>query len=92
MSKVIEKKIRTDYFDQVKSGQKTFELRLADWDCQPGDVLVLKEVDINGQYTGRSLRKKVGFIVKTKELDFFTPQEIEEHGYQVISLLEEGAA
>lgn len=92
MSKKIEKKITQKYFDLVKSGQKTFELRLADWDCKPGDTLVLNEVDENKEPTGRSLRKKVGYVLKTKDLeeDFFSPQELEEHGYQVISLLEEG--
>jgi ASC-1-like (ASCH) protein len=39
----IEKKIWPEYFEKIKSGEKTFELRLADWQCTAGDVLVLKE-------------------------------------------------
>ncbi len=89
MSKVIEKKILTKYFEKVQSGEKTFELRLADWDCEPGDALVLNEVDENGNLTGRSITKRVGSVVKTKDLEFWRQQEIEKYGYQVISLLEE---
>lgn len=84
---VIEKKISPEYFEQINSGQKTFELRLADWKCKPGDTLVLREVDKDRKYTGRELRKKVGYVLKTKNLSFFTPDEVEEHGYQIISLL-----
>ena len=39
----IEKKIVPQYFDAVASGKKKHELRLADWACKEGDVLVLRE-------------------------------------------------
>lgn len=92
MSKVIEKKILPEYFDQVAGGQKTYELRLADWDCQPGDVLVLNEVEPGTKKpTGRTIRKKVGFVGKTKDIDFFTKEEIDKYGWQIISLLDEDA-
>lgn len=39
----IEKKIWPEFFEKVLSGEKTYELRLADWDCAPGDTLLLKE-------------------------------------------------
>ncbi|MBI5071763.1 DUF3850 domain-containing protein [Candidatus Falkowbacteria bacterium] len=41
----IEKKIRPEFFDKISNGEKNFELRLADWECAPGDVLVLREWD-----------------------------------------------
>jgi len=87
--KNIEKKVLAKYFEAILSGKKTFELRLADWDCQEGDVLVLNEIDENGDVTGRTIRKRVGTIVKTKEIDFWTKEEIDKHGYQIISLLDE---
>ena len=37
--KRIEKKIWPEYFDKVASGQKTFEYRLDDFECEPGDML-----------------------------------------------------
>ena len=42
MSRTIKKKIASDYFDLVASGQKNFEVRLADWQCQEGDTLIVK--------------------------------------------------
>ena len=90
MSKTIEKKILPEYFDLIERGEKTYELRLADWNCEPGDTLVLVEIDNDTkQPTGRSLTRKVGFVGRTKDFDFWTKEEIDEHGYQIISLLEE---
>jgi len=40
MSKIIEKKILSEYFDKVARGEKTYELRLADWYCQSGDFVI----------------------------------------------------
>jgi len=87
----IHKKIDRQYYDEIASGKKTFELRLADWQCDPGDTLVLDEVDDNRQPTGRSLRRQVGYILKTKDFHAFTPEEVAQYGYQVISLLPEDA-
>ncbi len=88
MSKIIEKKILSEYFDKVANGEKTYELRLADWDCQPGDTLVLNEIDAKTkQPTGRSIRRRVGYVGKTKDLDFWSKEEIDKYGYQIVSLL-----
>ncbi len=90
--KTIEKKILSEYFDIVANDEKTYELRLADWDCERGDILVLNEIDsLTKQPTGRSLRKKVGYVGKTKDFDFWTKEEIDKYGYQIISLLDEDA-
>jgi hypothetical protein len=90
MSKAIEKKILPEYFDRIAAGEKTYELRLADWQCNQGDTLVLVEIDPKTKKpTGRSMRRKVGYVGKTKGLDFWTDKEISEHGYQIISLLDE---
>ena len=89
MSNIIEKKILKTYFELIQSGQKTYELRLADWKCEPGDTLRLVEIDDGTkQPTGRTMDKIVGFVGKTKDLDFWTEEEIREHGYQIISLLD----
>lgn len=88
----IKKKILTEYYEEIINGHKTFELRLADWECNPGDILILKEVDNNHQYTGREIRKKVGYVLKTKQIKLFEPEEVEHYGYQIISLLDEDKA
>ena len=87
MSKRIEKKIWPEYFEAILSGDKKFKLRLADWECKKGDILVLKEWNPDTkEYTGRSIDKVVKYIIKTKEADKFFPKEdIEKYGFQVIS-------
>ena len=83
----IEKKIWPEFFDKVQSGEKSFDVRLADWECKPGDVLVLKEWDPKTKkYTGRVLEKTVTYVRKTKDFKFFTKQEVDKFGYQVIAL------
>lgn len=90
MSKEIHKKTISSLFNEVVTGQKSFDVRLADWQCEPGDTLVLEEIDDNTrEYTGRSIRKKVGYVLYTDETDFFSKKDIEKYGLQVISLLEE---
>ena len=89
-NKTIEKKIPPEYFDRIAAGEKTYELRLADWECSQGDTLVLVEIDAKTKKpTGRTMRRKVGYVGKTKGLDFWTDAAIAEHGYQIISLLDE---
>ncbi|HVY01510.1 MAG TPA: DUF3850 domain-containing protein [Candidatus Nanoarchaeia archaeon] len=83
----IEKKTTKEYFDLIKTGKKKFDVRLADWECREGDILILKEWDPkNKTYTGREIRKKVGFVLKTKNLNFFDKKNIDKYGFQVISL------
>jgi hypothetical protein len=83
----IEKKIWPEFFEKTMSGEKTFELRLADWECKPGDVLVLKEWDPKTKkYTGRSVEKAVSYVLKTKDFKNFTRKEVDQFGYQVIAL------
>jgi len=83
----IEKKVWTGFFDELLSGEKTFDLRLADFECRHGDVLVLREWDPKTrQYTGRVLEKTVGYVLKLKDVKFFTEEDIKKFGYQIISL------
>lgn len=85
MPKRIEKKTWPEIFEAVRSGRKTFDLRLADWECKDGDILVLREWDPKiKKYTGRILEKKVNFVLKTKDIKFFSEEEIEKYGFQVI--------
>ncbi len=82
----IEKKIWPEFFDKVKEGIKTYELRLADFECQPGD-LVLKEWDPKTkQYTGRQLEKTITDVVKTKDLNFWSQEDIDKYGYQIVGI------
>jgi len=79
---IIKKKIWPEYFDLVSSGKKKFELRLADFDVAEGDTLQLEEWDPKTkQYTGRTIEKKVSFLLKFKLDDFGQGKEIKEKGY-----------
>ncbi len=83
----IEKKIWPEYFQAIADGKKKFELRLADFDVQEGDALLLREWDPEMKtYTGREIEKEVSFVIKTKDLNFWTSEEIEKYGFQIISL------
>ena len=82
----IEKKTVPELFEKIISCEKNFELRLADWKCSPGDILILKEWDpVKKEFTGRFIEKEVSFILKTKDLNFFSKKDIEKYGFQVIS-------
>lgn len=82
----IEKKIWPEFFEKISSGEKKFELRLADWECASGDLLVLREWDPEKKdYTGRVLEKEVTYVLKTKDVKFFTPEEVQKYGWQIIS-------
>ena len=87
MSKKIRKKVWPEYFEAILRGDKKFELRLADWECRKGDVLVLEEWSPKTKdYTGRVVEKKVKYVIKTKGTDKFWPKkDIEKNGFQVIS-------
>ena len=82
----IEKKIWPEYFQLILEGKKTYELRLADFECNPGDILVLKEFNPKTkQFTGRFLEKEITYIGNTKNLDLWSKEEIEKYGFQIIS-------
>ncbi|MBU2592528.1 DUF3850 domain-containing protein [Patescibacteria group bacterium] len=82
----IEKKVWPEYFQAILDGKKTFELHLADFECKPGDVLVLKEWNPGSkEYTGRQIEKEVTYAIKTKDCHFWPKEEVEKYGYQVIS-------
>lgn len=80
-----EKKVWPKYFQKIFEGKKTFELRLADWECKEGDELLLREWDPETkEYTGREIRKDVMYVIKTKDVGFWSEEEVGKWGYQVI--------
>jgi ASC-1-like (ASCH) protein len=84
---IIKKKIWPEYFELVSSGKKKFELRLADFNIVEGDTLLLEEWDPKTkEYTGRTIEKKVSFVLKFKLNDFGQENVINEKGLIVIQL------
>ena len=86
--KIISKKSYPDLFEKVLAGEKTFDMRVADFDIQPGDILEQIEVNYDGTPTGRTVRHVVGEVLRTKEVDFWKQEDIDQYGSQVMSLAE----
>ena len=78
--KVIVKKIRPEFFDEILKENKTFELRKEDdVRYEEGDILILKEIhQIADFYTGRFAISRIGFVLR-----YF---EGLADGYAIISL------
>lgn len=93
MSAVHTKKVFARYFSQILAGKKTYEVRLADWQCSEGDTLELIEIDDRTtQPTGRTMSRKVGAVIRTKDIEnlhWWPAEDIKEYGFQVISLVGE---
>ena len=63
---VHELKIKPEYYRDVVSGDKTFEIRKNDRNYQVGDLLILSEFH-NDDYTGSSVRCIVSYLIKGSE-------------------------
>jgi len=80
-----EKKIWPEYFQKILDGKKTYDLRLANWECNEGDILVLKEWDPQTEsFTGRIIEKEVTYVGKTKN-STYSKEDEEKYGYQIIA-------
>ena len=75
--KVHDVKLGTTFFDDVKTGRKTFELRKNDRGYKEGDTIVLHEYK-DGTTTGRTIAKKIVYM-----LEDFTGLE---DGYCILGL------
>lgn len=63
MSKTHELKTLPQFFEAVKSGDKTFEVRFNDRDFKVGDFLLLQEFTPSDGYTGAELLVRVSYIL-----------------------------
>jgi len=82
---IIHKKVWPEYFEKIISGKKKFELRLADFEVNEDDILVLKEWDKDKkEYTGRKIEVVATYIFKTKGQTFWSPEEVEKYSFQII--------
>lgn len=90
MPRRIIKKVLPEYFQDILDGQKKYELRLNDFDIEPGDILVLEEYTSADpearKATGRSLEKEVTYLRRFKLQDlWWSEKDIKEKGIQIIS-------
>jgi hypothetical protein len=86
--KTITKKILPEWFDKIEAGIKKYELRLADFDIQDGDILRLEEWVGEGEDrkpTGRFIEKKISNVRKVDLQSWIDIQpEITEKGFYVL--------
>ena len=80
----IVKKCYSDLFESILIGKKKFDMRIAEEDYREGDILILKEIDKNRNFTGREISKKIGFVLKTKDCDFYKKEDIDKFGFVVL--------
>lgn len=79
MSKVIEVKCISPFFEEVKAGNKPFEIRYNDRDYQTGDILVQRHwVPESGYSSEKPIRNKIGFLTNYEQ----------KSGYVVFGLLD----
>lgn len=71
-------KIDYQYFEDILSGRKNFEVRKNDRDFKIGEKLLLKEYSEEIGYTGRELVATIVYVLK----DFVGLQ----HGYVVLGI------
>lgn len=84
----IKKKVQQKYFEAVAEGRKRFEVRLADFKCKPGDILVLKEQKQGTREpTGREIECEILYKFNTKEMEkFHTREKIDKYGFIVLAI------
>jgi len=86
----IKKKTWPGLFQKMLDGKKTVDVRLADFNLNEGDILILEEYNPETkEYTGRVLKKKVKNLNKIKLTEFHSVEDIEKYGHWVIELEDE---
>jgi len=85
--RIVKKKTWPHLFERVMKGEKTAELRLADFEIAEGDIIILEEWNPETkQYTGRVLQKRVKNLNRVNLKDFHNQEEILNNDYWIIDL------
>jgi ribosomal protein S17 len=83
----IKKKTWPEYFQKILDGKKNVDIRLADFDVNEGDTLVLEEYNPETKkYTGRVLKKKIKNINKVNMMDFSSAENIKKYGHYILEM------
>lgn len=86
-SRRIHKKVWPDLFRLLQTKRKNVEIRLADFKLRQGDVLVLEEWNPKTRkYTGRSVERKVGMLLKFNLTKWNPIADIKKFGHYLIWL------
>jgi len=86
---IIKKKCWPEFFKKFCSGERTFELRLADFDLKDGDTLIFEEYDPDSKtYTGKSAKFYCSRVEHSAQnpLQFYDVEDVKEKGFWIIKL------
>jgi len=88
MPRKIVKKILPKYFDLIASGKKKYEFRVADFEVEDGDILVLEEWDgldkVTRKPTGRVIEKVVSYTQKFSLDEFMQSEDMAKNGFYIL--------
>jgi len=73
-------------FELVKSGKKKFEIRLGNKDINEGDRLTIIQRDEQGNPTDNKITKVVGHMELTKNLPYWSGEDINKFGFKIIQI------
>lgn len=62
-----ELKIKSQYFERVLNGSKTFEVRFNDRGFQAGDRVLLREVSEYGSLMERTMEFAIGYVTNFEQ-------------------------
>jgi len=85
----IRKKCWPEFFEKFVSGERIFELRLADFDLRTGDILILEEYNPKTKkYTGRKANFKCKRVERSAQnpLQFYNIEDVKKKGFWIIQL------
>ena len=81
------KKTWPDFFQMLRDGKKKFDVRLADFEVNEGDTIIFEEWDPEMKaYSGRTLEMKVTFQIKTKDLPYWSEEDVDKYGFTVMQV------
>jgi hypothetical protein len=87
-NKTIIKRVYPQYFQEILTGVKNYEVRLGNFKAQVGDTLHLKEYDPELGYTGRELKREIVNLIYTNDLKFWAKQKRDRYGFAIMGLRE----
>jgi len=83
---VVKKKSWPEYFRLIQNGKK-IEIRLADFNLNEGDNLILEEFDPETDtYTGEKIEKKAKTVIKFNPTRMHRPEDIKKFGFYIIEM------
>ena len=80
----IKRKCTKEEFESIEVGDRTNDMRIANFDINVGDFITYVEVDEDSKPTGRETLKKITNVINTKDL-YPHVAEIEKYGFAILS-------